>query len=467
MSLRRFRVDSEDRTRQEKGCMQGIKPERSPDLSLPLRYMVAALVAFVFFSTAVPFVAPDFLRSYDDPHVFSLVHLAVLGWITMIMMGALYQLFPVALQAEIRSVRLGKWNFWLFAGGVAGFVPSFYLWWTPGIAIFGTCAVAGVIHFASNMFRSYPSVKVWNAMAYYVLCALCWLTLTVLVGFVYALDEVFGWFDISPNILAAHAHLGLAGWFSLTLMGVSYKLMAMFSLAHGHDETLAKCNLVLWNLGLLGLVMSLVFVPGSALVAAFAVVLNLSATIFVIDMVLLFRRRRRKGISLEQWHAFISFASFLLAADMGVVLATGHLLTSTWVVAYGYVALVGWFGFSIMGKYYKIIPFLLWVHRYSKHIGSQPVPLLKDMLDERVGYASLIVLFLGYVTVLTGILASSLIAVRIGGGIFALGSYLFAYNIWTVFGDKASTRRQVADGRRPLPPHLMARLRNRVRPEAS
>jgi hypothetical protein len=447
--------------------MQGIKPQRSPDVSLPLRYMVAALVAFVLFATAVPFVAPAFLRTYDDPHVFSLVHLAVLGWITMIMMGALYQLFPVALQAEIHSVRLGKWNFWLFAGGVAGFVPSFYLWWTPGIAIFGTLVVGGVIHFVANLARSYPSVKVWNAMAFYVLCALGWLTLTVLVGFVYALDEVFGWFDITPNILAAHAHLGLAGWFSLTLMGVSYKLMAMFSLAHGHDERLAKLNLLIWNLGLIGLTLSLVFAPHTSLVPIFAVVLDLSATIFVIDMILLFRRRRRKGISLEQWHAFVSFVSFLLAADMGVVLATGHRLTSTWVVAYGYVALVGWFGFSIVGKYYKIIPFLLWVHRYSQRIGSQPVPLLKDMMDERFGYASLGALFLGYLVVLAGILAVSLVTVRVGGAIFALGSYLFAYNLWTVFDDKTSTRRRVNDGRHPLPPNLRARLRNGANPEVS
>jgi len=447
--------------------MQGVKPERSPDLSLPLRYMVAALIAFVLFATAVPFVAPDFLRTYDDPHVFALVHLMVLGWITMIMMGALYQLFPVALQAEIHSVRLVKWNFWLYAGGVAGFVPSFYLWWTPGIAIFGTLAVGGVIYFVANLARSYPSVKVWNAMAYYVLCALGWLTLTVLVGFVYALDDVFGWFDITPHILAAHAHLGLAGWFSLTLMGVSYKLMAMFSLAHGHDEKLAKSNLLLWNLGLIGLTASLVVAPHTPFVPAFAVVLDLSATIFVIDMILLFRQRRRKDISLEQWHAFISFGSFLLAADMGVVLATGHRLTTTWIVAYGFVALIGWFGFSIVGKYYKIIPFLLWVHRYSKKIGSEPVPLLKDMLDERIGYASLVALFLGYLVILAGILAASLAMVRIGGAVFALGSYLFAYNIWRVFGDKTSTRRQIDDGRFPLPAHLRARLRKRANPETS
>jgi hypothetical protein len=62
---------------------------------------------------------------------------------------------------------------------------------------------------------------------------------------------------------------------------------------------------------------------------------------------------------------------------------------------------------------------------------------------------------------------ASLATVRVGGAAFALGSYLFAYTIWTVFGEKTSTRRQVEDGRLPLPPHLQDRLKNRRKPEAS
>jgi hypothetical protein len=427
--------------------MHGIKPQNSPDLSLPLRYIIAAVIAFVLFATGVPLVAPDFMRTYDHPHVFALVHLAVLGWITMIMMGALYQLFPVALSARIHSVSLGKWNFWVYSVGVGGFVPSFYLWWTPGIALFGALAVGGVIHFVANMYRSYPSVKIWNAMAYYVLCALSWLTLTIAFGFVYALDEQFNWFDISPTLLAAHAHLGLAGWLSLTLMGVSYKLMAMFSLAHGHSERLAYANLPIWNLGLAGLVPSLVLAPHSHIPTIFATILLLSATVFVSDMVLLLRHRRRKAISLEQWHAFVSFGSFLLAAVMGALMVAAGPPTSTWVVSYGYALLVGWFGFAIVGKYYKIVPFLLWVHRYSKQVGAKPVPLLRDMMDERLGYLSFAILLIGYLGTLAGLLIGSLLTVRVAGGLFALGSYLFAYNIWTIFGEKTSTRRMQVQSR--------------------
>ena len=447
--------------------MQGIKPHRSPDFSLPLRYMAAGVVSFVVAATAIPLVAPAFLRTYDDPHVFALVHLIVLGWITMVMMGALHQLLPVALQGEIRKPGVGKWNFWVYAAGVAGFVPSFYAWWPPGIAIFGTLTVGGVIHFGVNIGRSFRTVPVWNAMAYYLVCGLGWLTVTISFGFVYALDEAFNWFDVTPSMLAAHVHVGLAGWCGLTLMGVSYKLVPLFAQVRNDDERIARGNLALWNLGLVGLVASLIFAPGTPIVPSFAGMLDLSAAIFVFDMLRILRRRRQKSVSLEQWHTLISFGSLLLAAGMGTVLATGHQPTRTWVVTYGYAALIGCFGFAIAGKYYKIIPFLRWFHRYGRTPPTGRVPLLKDMLDERLGYASLVTLFAGYLTTLAGILEDSLLAARIGGGIFAVGSYLLVIAIARVFGEKSSTRREFEEGRLLLSPELEERRRRRTGRETS
>lgn len=102
---------------------------------------------------------PPLVRTNDDPKVIALTHLVVLGWITMTMFGALYQLFPVALQGSVRSPRLGRWNYWVLLAGIAGFVPSFYFDWTPGVALFGSLAVGSVRHFASQMLRSYPSVR--------------------------------------------------------------------------------------------------------------------------------------------------------------------------------------------------------------------------------------------------------------------------------------------------------------------
>jgi len=106
---------------------------------------------------------------------------------------------------------------------------------------------------------------------------------TIGFGAVYALNWHFRWFDVSGPMLAAHVHMGLAGWLGLTVMGVSYKLTELFALAHGHGRTLTFVNLGLWNLGLLGLSLSLLFRPGSLLVSAFAGLLALSALLHVVD----------------------------------------------------------------------------------------------------------------------------------------------------------------------------------------
>jgi hypothetical protein len=408
--------------------MSGIKPKRAPAPDLPGRYLVTGLGAFLLFALGVPLLAPDLVRTNDDPRVLALTHLAVLGWVTMTMFGALYQLFPVALGGAVRAPRLGRWNYWVLAAGIAGFIPSFYLNWTLGVAVFGSLTVGGVLHFASQLLRSYPTVQDWHPMAFYVLSALVWLVVTIGFGFVYALNWHFRWFDVSDPMLAAHVHMGLAGWLGLTLMGVSYKLTELFALAHGHGRTLTFTNLGLWNLGLLGLCLSLLFAPGSVLVSAFAVLLALSAVLHVMDLGLLLRTRRRRKFSVEQWHTFASLASLLVAAGLGLVLASGHAPGRSWVVAYGYTALAGWFGFAIVGKSYKILPFLNWLHRFSGVAGQRPVPLLRELVNERLAWSSFALLLSGFAGVLAGLLAANAALVRGAGLLYGMGAAVFALN---------------------------------------
>src|SRR5699024_1906866 len=41
-------------------------------------------------------------------------------------------------------------------------------------------------------------------------------------------------------ILFTHMLLGISGWFTLLIFGISYKLVPMFSLSHGYSEKLTK-----------------------------------------------------------------------------------------------------------------------------------------------------------------------------------------------------------------------------------
>ena len=46
-----------------------IRPQRSPEISLPLPYFLASAVALVAVAAAVPSLAPDLVAGSDDPRV--------------------------------------------------------------------------------------------------------------------------------------------------------------------------------------------------------------------------------------------------------------------------------------------------------------------------------------------------------------------------------------------------------------
>ncbi len=399
-----------------------IRPQRSPEISVPLRYLATGMAAWLLAAVGVAFLAPQLVAGFDDPKVFALTHLVVLGWITMTLMGALYQLFPVALQASPAAPRLAGWNYFVYTTGVAGFVPSFYFDWTPGVAGFGSLAVVGILVFATVLALTYRTVRVHHPMGRFVLCGLGWLLVTIGFGLTWALDWQFQWFPITPNLLAAHVHAGLVGWLGCTLVGVSYKLMELFALAHRRSWRTAHALLGLWNGALVALVLGLLLWPGSAEVTGAAAVLAVAVLLFAADLTRMWVGRRRRRISVEQAHIAVSLLSLLLAAALGVTLTRGASPSPHLFVAYGYAAIMGGFGFAIAGRYQKILPFLTWVHRYAKAPGPTPPPLLQDLVNEHLGWASLFLLTAGYVTTLFGLVVGVVVPVEVGGLVYAAGA---------------------------------------------
>jgi hypothetical protein len=333
----------------------------------------------------------------------------------------------------------------VLTAGIAGFLPSFYVIWAPGVAIFGVLIVGGLVHFVSQMLRSYPSVRNWHPMAFYVLAALVWLAITIGFGGVYALNWQFGWFAITNRMLAAHVHAGLAGWLGLTLMGVSYRLTELFSGAPYRKRALPLVNLVVWNIGLLGLAASLLITRGSTLVVAFAAVLAVSALLHVLDLLMVLHSRRQPKLSIEQWHTLVSLASLTVAAALGIGLASGHLARASWVVAYGYAAVSGWFGFAVIGKSYLILPVLSRLQYVRSGSAKRGAPMLHQMYDKRFAWVSFALLLSGFGGVLVGLLVADASIVRAAGSLYAAGAVVFAGNLGRRAFPLALRRR---DGRR-------------------
>jgi hypothetical protein len=409
----------------------------SPRLRLPLGFFVAGPLALVLLQLVLALDGGRLLQHYLLPADLSETHLATLGWVTMMMIGALYQLAPVVFQTRLHSERLGLVQFWLYLGGVAGLVLSFRRMWTPGLGIFGTLVVLAVALFLYDAGRTLHGSRVRSLTGSYLLHALACLGLTVIAGLTLALDLHFHWFAIPRHALAAHVHLAAVGWLGLTLIGTSYQLMPMFALVHGHGTRLART--ILWTLtgGLAALFFSLLLALPRPLFLGAAVVVAGALLAYAYDVYRMFRLRRRRALDLTQQHTIVSTTSLVLAVGVGLYIAfvdPRGAAQTRWYLAYAELALGGWLTLAIMGQYYKILPFLVWHHRYSARMGREPVPLLRDLYQPRRAQIAFYCYLAGYALTTVGFLAGSAAAVR-GGGVLGLsGSAAFAWTLVEVLG---------------------------------
>ena len=400
----------------------------APSVGLPLRFVATGFAAWL--AGVVLLVArPDVLATYHyNQYVVAATHLWVLGFLCSVVMGAMYQLVPVALEVRLHSERLARWQFVFHLVGWVGMVAMFWRWDLKQVGHFGSAFAVGVGLFVYNLGRTLRRVPRWNVVAAGVASALAWLSLTVVVGLVVvtgkctydsverltaanplrgmlqALAAVAAWVNqFDPlGVMHAHAHLGVVGFFVMMIVAVSYKLLPMFLLSEVQSERRATWSVRLLNGGLAGLFVALAWRRTWQPVAALVLIAGL--VLYFAELVAILRARRRRVIDWGLRHHVTAQGLLGLVAVLGLVLGWPGLrvtmFTAQLETVYGWLGIAGVVSFTVLGFLYKIVPFLVWYHSYSRAVGRARVPALADLYSERLQVA-------GYWSYLAGLLVAA------------------------------------------------------------
>src|SRR5690606_1856669 len=81
---------------------------------------------FTILAFSLLFATDAFAGHYFHPKLLAMTHLAALGWGTMIIFGALFQLLPVITEVSLFSEKLAKITYFLFTIGVICLALSFW-----------------------------------------------------------------------------------------------------------------------------------------------------------------------------------------------------------------------------------------------------------------------------------------------------------------------------------------------------
>lgn len=362
----------------------------APPFRIVLKYFFAAIFSFLVLNILLVFNYDTFMGHHFQPKILALTHIATLGWITMIIFGALFQLIPVILQVKLFSEKLAEIQFWIFSLGVFMLVYSFWFFLLGDpMTIAASLINLAVIIFIVNVIVTFTKVKEWNITATYLAAALFYLLVTAIFGLLLAINLGHPFFKVNHlTYLGYHANIAIVGWVAMVIMGVTFKLIPMFTLSHDFSTASGKWAFTFVNLGLIGLLTILHLPDNNIYYIISASFIVLGIFFFLWQVYVIFKKRIRKKLDAALKFSVVAYLFLGISALFGfsfLFFDSTTIMNIT--LAFGYVIFFGFISLLIVGQMYKILPFLTWYHKYSSKAGIEKVPMLREMYNEKIAGA--------------------------------------------------------------------------------
>lgn len=416
--------------------------ERSPSIGLPYRFFASGLLFAILVSAAVMFLGEALWVSRWSPAAIAAVHLYAVGFMLHTMIGALFQILPVAAGGELP---MAPWVARLthpLLTVAAISLPAGMWRQTHALLILGTVAVVVGL----SLFLGAAGVAMGRARAagpsfIAVTCAL----LSLAVGLALGAWAVAGLLGASLDFISAvrlHAGWMLGAWAGSLLAGVAYVVVPMFQATPEFPRLVVRW--VAPALVAAGLCMAAPLAGAPAVMLPIGLwIFSAAILVFAVTVLRLQRRRRRARTDATLWYWRLAM---LCAAASALGLAWAGMAQRDMSLPLGVLVLHGVFGSAIAGMLYKIVPFLNWLYLQERVSNA---PKIDRMIPARAQAAQ----FTLHVLALAALLGASLWPGlgSLAGGVMLAGYAALAWNVmrgmWRcrelTAGTRASAARRV------------------------
>jgi len=384
--------------------LNGMSFSALPAIDLPFRFFLTAPIFVIACALLILLSGEDLWLSRWQPGMLALTHGFTLGFVTMVMMGALLQLLPV-----IGGVGIAKSRTVVLVCHSALVIGTFclmanFIWpktiltvitlmlLALGLGIY-IIAIALVLLKKLSQGDSIVGFR-FSIIALFLVVLLGVLMLSLSLPISIDLSTLSSKFS-GKAITNSHAVLGLVGWGSLMVISVSFQVIPMFHVAPSFSKIITGYL----PKGLFALLLLFVFYPN---IIASVIVLVHGA--FALSLLFIISKRKRKipdntirywqlaALSLITLNIFFFFPeAYLLeiVADNKVILLAAFFI-------YFYLVAV------IQGMMLKILPFLSYTHLQQRCLTNfsamQYLPNMHEFINKKHGQ------WLFYLHVITGVI---------------------------------------------------------------
>ena len=410
---------------------------RNTPAAVVVPFYLYAAAGFLVCTILLLLSAGSFTLHFFNPAVLAITHVMALGWGTMIILGASYQLLPVLTERSLWSFKLAQWSFVLAAVGIPLLVYGFYTFNMGWPAKWGgRLVLISVLLYLINIVKSSRTGKKINVHACFMATAAGWLFITAFFGL--ALVYNFTWPFLPKDILAylpLHAHAGLLGWFLLLIFGVGSRLIPMFLISKHEDKKRLWIIFGLVNGGLLFFLFSFYLNDKYAVIVP-AMMIGTALLLFAGYIYKVWKSRIRKKVDQPMRVSLLSVAMMLVPLCC-LLIASAWWISSKhqaqMVLLYGFIIFFGWLTSIILGMTFKTLPFIIWNNCYHDKAGVVKTPDPKELMSATLFKWMALCYLPGFVLFSAGILLEQLVLLKSGAGALIGAALLYNLNVIKVW----------------------------------
>jgi hypothetical protein len=381
--------------------------------------VLAALASFLIGSVWIFVSARMFVQFFYEARMVALTHVFTLGWVSLMIVGVLRQLAPVAFGLKVQRPGLIGAAIALWIPGlvamIVGFATLRYRLAAAGTSLLFVAIVmiaAVLLPAFRGVRREMPHHHLMAALLYFIIAAFLGAWMGLSKGFDLPLPAPF------HRVLFAHIHLAGAGWAGMMILAVMSRL---FPQPHLRHPLQARMRFGLFNLGLIFLSAGLLL--GGAWYSIFGSLLAIACMWYAIAFIPVlweFRQPsdRSSGFLVASWSCLALVAFIGLWFSLIASAPTTFNMQLQFV--YGFIYMFGWLSLMILGMLYRIVPTHL-----SKFLAARGVTaaggLRRAFVDPALQTGVLVAVLLGLAISSFGIVTENVGLFRFGWGIWLMG----------------------------------------------
>ncbi len=270
--------------------------EMAPPFVLVAHFFIAGIIFLSLSGVALLMMSSDISGYIISSSLAAFSHLYLLGFVMMVIFGAMYQLLPVVLEAPIFSKDFAYVQFYMYIVGFSLMVSGFTFSDLHLLIPYGAVITyLSMLIFCFNVFITFYRLENITLVSKFLLIGTIFLFISVTLGLLIGMSLGHGLLAIDIDAwVKAHIIGTLGGFVMMIVMGVAMVLIPMFSLSHGFEEKWIKAALYLQSFGVALSMISLI-AGFSLFIKAVALVLMVAGIgCFIVQMVIIFKQRARK-----------------------------------------------------------------------------------------------------------------------------------------------------------------------------